>query len=221
MPKTIYCAVPSCKHSVGVQSGEIQMFRFPTEKEQMKQWIEAINGSNNGKNKCSGIGMICNLHFQPNDIHKLKGRLQLKKGTIPTIFVSSIKNSNNSDCTNCKNMNLELATLKQNFLEAQIKFDIELFKKNDKIKHLENKNDDHSAKICDLKEEIYTLQKAAKENKVEVKKLQEQIMNVSNIEVNIPFPLFMIMIALNCSHVEFLNMLLWCKNIFNFFSAQR
>lgn len=59
---------------------------MPKESDIRQGWIEAIG--EHQKVECQGVSfyMICELHFHPKNLKRLKTKIELRKGTIPTIF---------------------------------------------------------------------------------------------------------------------------------------
>lgn len=114
------------------------------------------------------------------DIQKFKGRLQLKNGTVPTVFtspqnqnsceldavdVSDTEQLNDSKvtCENCSWLILESKELKKASLKTRIDLELRLQRKEFEIKRLENRCTDLSKGISSLKEKIKEMEKEAAE----------------------------------------------------------
>lgn len=171
-------------------------FRFPSEEEQKKQWLNAINMSNDVDHQCKGSGWICNLHFVSVDIERVRGRFKLKIGAVPTLFdaqenqssldadqncsnideISTLRNS----CNECNDLILERNQLKRMLLKNQIDANIQLQIKEKKIEKLEEKCYDQILIINSLKEKDVSLEKMVKHNESQIRNLQEQL----NLNVN-------------------------------------
>lgn len=53
-----------------------------------EKWVKAIRAANN--DNYEGGGFICEQHFVTEDIIHSSNRMQLKKGSIPSIFLVEI-----------------------------------------------------------------------------------------------------------------------------------
>lgn len=69
-----------------ILKNEFVFNRFPTEKKQLQQWVDAVNKHNSEKQRVIGRGFLCQLHFTDSDLLVVKGVLKLKPGTVPVLF---------------------------------------------------------------------------------------------------------------------------------------
>lgn len=169
-------------------------------------WIDAISKANT--NKCDGIGLVCSSHFLSTDIRKKpNGEIGLEANVVPTQFKSQsvpvgFKSQSSSSvanvqslnlqphCDNCTILKMELDQLKKSLFKAKVDSDFELQKKNDQVQKLKCKHDDGLLTVKGFKERIIHLEKLVKENNSEIQKLQGQINQLP--EVNVNFKLFIL-----------------------------
>lgn len=59
---------------------------IPTQNETRQQWIDAINKHQNVDLAGRLRYFLCSLHFEPASVKILQSKIQLAKGTVPTIF---------------------------------------------------------------------------------------------------------------------------------------
>lgn len=76
------CKIEGCE-SKNIDS--ISMFKVPTEQNMRKKWIQSIEKNQSFDYLC-GSYRICELHFNKSDILERGHRIDLKPGSIPTIF---------------------------------------------------------------------------------------------------------------------------------------
>ena len=91
--KSIYCCIPGCTSSFYDRNNnktDIGFFHFPTDKEEKKAWVRAVNNVRKGPGDNFNITKytrVCEKHFKKedikvsNDFHKRKTRI---KGAVPT-----------------------------------------------------------------------------------------------------------------------------------------
>lgn len=48
-----------------------------------KSWELALTGRADGK-----VGHVCSLHFRPEDVYTINGRMSLKLGAVPVLHIS-------------------------------------------------------------------------------------------------------------------------------------
>lgn len=76
------CKIKGCE-SKNIDS--ISMFKVPTEPNLRKKWILSIEKNQSFDYLCGNF-RICELHFDDGDILERGSRIDLKAGSIPTIF---------------------------------------------------------------------------------------------------------------------------------------
>lgn len=169
-------------------------------------WINAISKAN--ANKCDGIGLVCSAHFLSTDIRKKpNGEIGLEANVVPTQFKTQsipvcFKSQSSSSaanvqslslqphCDNCIILKIKLDQLKKSLFKAKVDSDFELQKKNDQVQKLQCKNNNGLLTVKGLKERIIQLEKLVEENNSEIQKLQGQMNQLP--EVNVNFKLFIL-----------------------------
>lgn len=163
------------------------------------EWIHEINKNNDVEHESKGLGSICNLHFLPTDIQKVKGRLRSKADAVPMVFPipniacsdEALENIAEAEtlnaCINCNDLNLELKELKQMLLQIQIDANIQTQMKNEQIEKLKTKCNDLTLKNDGLKEKHISLEKMLKNHESQIKLLREK----SLLNVNFEFDSFL------------------------------
>lgn len=170
-------------------------FRFPSKNDEQKNvWIDIISKEND--DECIGTGLLCSAHFLSTDIRKKpNGEIGLNENAVPVCFNEKFPPPSANfqspclqrHCDECNNLKTELDQLKQSLFNAKVESDFELQRKNDQIQTLLCKCDDVSLKAKGLKEKIVYLEKIVRENNYEIKRLQDQMNQLPEIDVNFEF----------------------------------
>ncbi|XP_003427146.1 THAP domain-containing protein 2 [Nasonia vitripennis] len=104
----VNCCIPRCKSSreVHLPDFKISFHKLPSRIEDKQQWVEII------KKKCNyevkKTSYVCSLHFQ-SDCFQYGGlcvNRMLKKGSVPSIFFSDVKISNEKKIENKKKLDV-------------------------------------------------------------------------------------------------------------------
>lgn len=64
----------------------IYSYRFPSDPEIKKKWIDTIRDANNCEFSGTENQYVCSLHFLEDAIHLVRGKVQLVEGAVPTEF---------------------------------------------------------------------------------------------------------------------------------------
>lgn len=197
MPATRYCIFKSCKNNLGTSNSSERMFkyvelylinsiminaltsstfylfilckRFPIDEELKKKWCDVVANANGVI--CKGMGLVCHLHFLPNQIIKKKNTVAMVKGSIPCSINVSDQNSNgiSDPCvpveqteSHHNNNNTQIQMLENKIVmlqEENLHKNIKILKLAEKIEKLESIKEDKSIEITALKKTIKTLEK--------------------------------------------------------------
>lgn len=171
MPKKRKCVVKCCVSHEGTTDTSIHMFRIPRNYQLKEKWVEAIKAANN--DNYEGNGLICQEHFTTEDIVHTANRKQLKKGSIPSLFlvdvIETAEISTEHQCDKCEYLETERNEVRNKF--TQLNIDLQVQKEK-----LQRKADQQQATIIDKTKEIEKLQRQLRmmQNKNEL--LQEQLL---------------------------------------------
>lgn len=148
----------------------------------------------------SGAGWLCNLHFSPCDIERVKGKPKLKKGTIPiapdsnqpNIEVDCMPNINHgqkddlnhSSCNKCEALHAQIKEERHLQLKTRLNSEIEQYKKDKTIAKLSEKASQQSAEISVFKSRIANLEIALKQITLKAEQLQNNVLSSMNAEPN-------------------------------------
>lgn len=166
------------------------IFRFPSENELKIKWTDAIEKATNSRIMC---GYICNLHFQPNEMKHLSDRVNLKIGTIPSVFVFEQANHENvyentfnlnteENNIECKQLELEIGQLRASIIKINLDNNVRREKYENQISKLKNENSKQAKELSSLKGKVSRLQKKVDFLK---EKTVDSYSSSGNIEVSI------------------------------------
>lgn len=126
------------------------------------KWIEAIRRANN--DNYSGAGVICDLHFPPNEMKTYSDRIKLDPTAVPSVFVVKIVDHivHEEDDFEQKYVSLRMDhdQLKKEYVEMRLESDLKIIELGKKLSSSESKIDTKIAEVKDLREEILRLMKA-------------------------------------------------------------
>lgn len=124
--------------------------RTPTDEETKKQWIYAIQEANGSV--FTGVGLVCQLHFLPNELITTKRNVKLRKNTIPSQFlVECIEQEENDGhefqrFENCDELNIKIQKIEAEAMVTKSQYEIERQKHLQVIKKF---NDDKKKNMHD------------------------------------------------------------------------
>lgn len=110
---------------------------MPSDPTLKSKWYEAVRDANDCE--CPNNGFVCSLHFSQENFETIAGKIQLKKGAVPTEFWVDINYEFENEVADGDtqemeaNLQVEYDQLQQLYLKNQLNFNVreeELLNKN-------------------------------------------------------------------------------------------
>lgn len=131
--------------------------RLPKDDELKNQWVEAIREANN--DNYSGSGLVCQNHFEPEEIRGEGPRAQLVKGSVPSVFfVECIEAPDElqdiGECNECSHMKSDIENINVKIMRMALDSQIIEAKLQKKIEELQCSLDAKTQGTYKLKKQL-------------------------------------------------------------------
>lgn len=134
------------------------------------KWIKAIEEANNYD--FVGNGLVCSQHFLDEDIYTVGSQVQLRKGSIPSIFLVDVMEDTPESCDKCDENKADKEYFHKLYLKLSLDSQVNEAKLNHKLEKLESTLNEKNEEILQLKKRVGEIEKLKNKNKT----LEEELL---------------------------------------------